>query len=250
MVFTKIFNTLYSFLKTSAILLFLNDYFKRNFPEKHTEIFIDLSYQVVHIFSKGQIILLKVYNSITKYIDTNTYLKYIKIEIFNKINIVQNEICQIKSNGEILIQYLKNQEENDTEKNFENDINSIYIYSDNKGKIFNNYVNKVILHSQPFIFKYEVSNIKFILFEVKILDESFKIDLKTNEYNFYIVNNIIDKRFLIYFLYDYKFCSIKDKDKIDKIYVKLIDNNVNIKELEITDNQYIKIMKDEFIYPL
>ena len=110
-------------------------------------------------------------NSITKYIDANDYLKYIKIEIFNKINVVQNEICQIKSNGEILIEYLKNQEEN----NFENDIDSIYIYSDNKGKIINNCVNKVILHSQPFIFEYEVSNIKFILFEVKILDESFKV---------------------------------------------------------------------------
>jgi hypothetical protein len=40
MIFSIIFNTLYSFLKTSAIIIFLNDSFKRNFPEKYNEIFL------------------------------------------------------------------------------------------------------------------------------------------------------------------------------------------------------------------
>jgi hypothetical protein len=244
MVFSTIFNTLYSFLKTSAILIFLNDYLKRNFPEKYNEICLDLSYQVIYIFSKGQIILLKTYNSINKYIDNHFYLKYIKTEIFNRMDVVQNEICQIKSNGEIYIKY----NEKNEDINFENDNNSIYIYSDNKGRMEYNYVNKVILHSQPFIFNYEVSNIKFILFEVKIGEKSFKIDLKTNKYNFYIVNNIIDKRFLLYFLNDYQFCNLYDYyHNEEKIYVKIIDQNVNLKEFEISDTQYIKILKDNYV---
>ena len=244
MVFSTIFNTLYSFLKTSAILIFLNDYLKRNFPEKYNEICLDLSYQVIYIFSKGQIILLKTYNSINKYIDNNAYLKYIKTEIFNKMEVVQNEICQIKSNGEIYIKYNAKNED----IKFENDNNSIYIYSDNKGRMEYNCVNKVILHSQPFIFNYEVSNIKFILFEVKIGEKSFKIDLKTNKYNFYIVNNIIDKRFLLYFLNDYQFSNLYDYyHNEEKIYVKIIDHNVNLKEFEISDTQYIKIMKDNYV---
>jgi hypothetical protein len=248
MVFTAIFNTLFCFLKTSAILLFLNDYFKQNFPEKYNEFFIDLSYQVIYIFSKGQIILLKTFNSINKYIDNNSYLKYIKTEIFNKMDVIQNEICQIKSNGEIYLKKIVNTEE----IYFDNDNDSIYIYSDNKGRMESNCVNKVILHSQPFIFNYEVSNIKFILFEVKIGDKSFKIDLKTDKYNFYVVNNIIDKRFLLYFLNDYQFCNLYDYHNNEKIHVKIIDQNVNLKEFEISDiqTQYIKIMKDDFIYRL
>ena len=246
MVFTKIFNTFYSFFKTNTILLFLNNYFKRSLPEKHNKIFIDLSYQVIHIFSKGQIIFFKIHNSINQYIDKNSYLKYIKIKLFDK-NIVQNEICQIKSNGEILIKFYENNEEKQLDNWFENDNNSIYIYSDNKGKNVNNCVNKVILHSQPFIFNYEVSNIKFILFEVKIGNKIFKIDLKTDNYNFYIVNNIIDKRFLLYILNNYQFNKVKDYENIEKIIVKIIDQNVNIKEFEISDTQFITIKKDNYI---
>ena len=34
----------------------------------------------------------------------------------------------------------------------------------------------------------------------------------------------------------------------DTIKVKIIDSNVNVKELEITDNNFITIKKDEYIY--
>jgi hypothetical protein len=36
--------------------------------------------------------------------------------------------------------------------------------------------------------------------------------------------------------------------KFDKFDVKLIDQNVNVRELEITDKKFIVIKKDEYIY--
>ena len=142
MVFSSMFNILYSFLKTSAILLFLNEYFKRNFSEKYNKVFVNLSYQIIYIFSKGQIILLKTYNFIHEYLDENPYLKHIVYNILNKSKIFQNEICQIKSNGEVIIKYYNNKEQ----IYFEKDIDSIFIYSD-KEKMVNNCVNKIIFHS-------------------------------------------------------------------------------------------------------
>ena len=133
------------------------------------------------------------------------------------------------------------------ENYFEDDNYSIYIYSDVKRKIENNCINKIILHSQPFLYDYEISNIKFILFEVKITDKLFKIDLKTDKYNFYIVNNIIDKRFLLYFLINYQYCKLNNINDIEKIDVKIIDHNVNIKELEITNTKFITIKKDDYV---
>lgn len=259
MIFNFIINNVSNFFKTGLIILFLNDYLKRNFPEKYTDFLVRLSYKIIYILSKGQILLLKSYNLINEFIDNNTYLNYIKIEIYNKINIVRNEICQIKGNGEIFVKYYENNEENALENYFENyfenDTNSIYIFSDNKGGLQNKStsINKIILHSQPFIFEYEVSNIKFFLFEVIMeYDKSFKLYLNTNEYNFYIVNNIIDKRFIIYFLNQYNICNLKeyydDLEKIEKINIKIIDHNVNIKEFFLTDKQYIKILKDDYIY--
>lgn len=255
MIFNFITNNIINFFKIGLILFFLINNLKIIYPEKYNEFILNLSYKVIYFFSKGQILLIKSSNLIKEYINKNTYLNHFIMEIYNKINIVKNEICQIKGNGEILIKYYENNEDNELDNEFDNENNSIFIFSDYKGGLINksNSINKIILHSQPFILEYEVSNIKFILFEVIFKYEiSFKLYLNTNEYNFYIVNNIIDKRFIIYFLNKYNICKLKDYyndlENIENINIKIIDHNVNIKEFILTDKQYIKILKDDYIY--
>jgi len=244
------------------MVIFLNDYFKRNIPEKYNEFFINISYKIILIYSKAQIYFLYINNIYNNYIETNSFYQYIKNELFTSDNILKNEIIQIKNNGEIIVKYLESNELNELNL-FENFPNSIYIYSDNWGIIKHNCANKIIYHNLNINLDYEISNIKFILFEIKINDKIFKIDLKNEKYNFYIVNNIIDKRFLIYFLKyyqlennnlndnllnDYQICDLKDYfENIEKIPVKLIDQNVNIKEIEISDNQFIVIKKDNYV---
>jgi hypothetical protein len=240
-----LFSTLFKCLKTGAILILLNDYFKRTFPEKYEETLILISFKLIHIYSKGQIILSQINHSINDFIESNPFCKKIIDEIYKKYA-VQNEIAQIKDN-QIYIKHFTNI----SEVQFENDKESFYIYSDKINSI-DNCINKVILQSQPFITNYELSNIKFILVEVKIADKTFKIDLKTENENFYIVNNIFDKKFFTYYLKNYQHYNFKDNElnviNLDNIYVKIIDNNVNIQELEITDDKFIIIKKDDYIY--
>ena len=245
MVLSTIFNALFTILKTSAIIIYLNDYFKNNYPEKYEETLINISLNLIYVYSKGQIIFIKSRNYVNNFIESNPHLKKIVNEIYKK-NILQNEIHQIK-NDQIYIQYFTDIASVD----FENDKESFYIFSDNINSV-DNCVNKIILQSQPFITNYEISNIKFMLVEVKIADKTFKIDLKTDNENFYIVNNIFDKKFFTYYLKNYQYYDFKDNENnninLDKLSLKIIDNNVNVKDLEITDDKFIIIKKDEYIY--
>lgn len=245
MSFSTIFNALFSILKTSAVIIYLNEYFKNNYPETHEQTLINISYKIINFYSKGQLIFIKSRNCINKFIQANPYCKKIIDEIYKK-NIQQNEIFQIK-NDQIYIKYFTDI----SDIQFEHTKDCFYIFSDNINAV-NKCVNKIIFQSQPFLTNYELSNIKFMLVEVKIGDKTFKIDLKTDGENFYIVNNILDKRFFTYYLKDYQYYNFKDDDlndiNLDKLSLKIIDNNVNVRELEITDDKFIIIKKDEYIY--
>jgi hypothetical protein len=234
--------SLFTIIRSGILSLLLNDYIKRTFPEEHEKIVINLSLKCIYLFSKCQIIRLKLKNQIKDFIETNPYLNKIVHEIYKKE--ITNEICQIK-NISIYIKYFTDF----SNIEFENDKNSFYIFSDNINAI-NNCVNKVIFHTQPFIPNYEVSNVTFILLELKFKENAYKISLKNNEFNFYIVNNILDKKFFIYYLYNYQVCNLTEDDvnNITKFDIKLIDQDVNVRELEITDDKFIIIKKDEYIY--
>jgi len=232
---------LLNFFKTGFICILLHDYMKRNYPDNYSEFLIVASFKIIHFYSKGQILFNKLLLQLNKLIESNPQIKKILNDIYRK-NIEGNQICQIKDN-EIYIKYYTN----DREKYFEDDDKCFYEFIDNKKAIENKCINHVILRSQPFSTNYEVSNIKFILVEVIINDETFKIDLKTETYNYYIVNNILDVNFFKYFLYIYGICNL-DRTKIDKLTIKIIDHNVITKELEISDDKFIIIKKDDYIY--
>jgi hypothetical protein len=177
-------------------------------------------------------------------IDSNPQFKKIANDIYKK-EIQQNEIYQIKNNSINIKKYINNEE-----TYFEPDVNSIYLFADNEKAVENKCVNRVILHSQPFSTNYEVSNIQFMLVEVKINGEAYKINLKTDTFNYYIVDNILDLKFFKYYLYNYQVCNLttEERDSIDKIVVKIIDHNVNMRELEISDDKFIIIKKDSYIH--
>lgn len=235
---------LINFFKTGVLCVLLNDYIKRNYPDKYNEILISASYELIRFYSKGQIIFNKFVLQINTIIESNPQIKKILNDIYKK-DIQLNEIYQIKDDT-IYIKCYKD----DTETYFEPDINSIYLFSDNEKANENKCINRVILRSQPFSTKYEVSNIKFLLVEVKINDETYKINLKADTFNYYIVDNILDLKFFKYFLYNYQICNLTSEDrvKMNKIYIKIIDHNVNMRELEISDDKFIIIKKDDYIY--
>ena len=83
-------------------------------------------------------------------------------------------------------------------KKFEPDETNI-----NKMTIYTNGIHKKIFNFVPFEesqYNYEKTNYNFILIEILIYSEIKKIDLTTDDYNYMIVGNVINKDFVMYLL--------------------------------------------------
>jgi hypothetical protein len=112
----------------------------------------------------------------------------------------------------------------------------------------NTCINKKIQKSiETNNFSYEISNISFILTEIIIGDKTFKVDFKTKEYNYYVVNNIFNDKFILYFLNKYYSYEIKDfqPETIKRFTLNVIDHNVDTYEFDKGIN--VKIQKDGYI---
>jgi hypothetical protein len=238
---------LFKLIRSGILTLLLNDYIKRTFPQEHEKILINMSLKCIYIFSKFQIISFKLKNQIREFAEKKPYLKKILNDIYkNEITpVTENDICQIKGISMYIKYFTKI-----TDVDFVHNDNCFYILSDNINRV-NNCVNKIVMHTLLYTSEnYEVSNIRFILLELKYKENTYKINLKSEESNYYIVNNILDKKFFIYYLNNYQVCNLTENDinNITKFDIKLIDHDVNVRELEITDNKFIIIKKDEYIY--
>jgi len=230
--------TLFTLFKTTFVIIVMNDYFKRTYPEQYETFFIEISFNLIYLFSKCQILKNKTCMKLNEIINSNEQLRQIVDNIYKK-PIEPNQIYQINTNGDTTI--------NNHSDNFDYDEKCIYIFADNETKNDTGCVNMVILRKQPFLTNYETSNIKFLLLEVKINGTAYKVNLKTDSYNYYIVDNILDKHFFIYFLKKYQICNIVN-DATCKIVIKIIDQDVNTRELEITDEVFVIIKKDNYVY--
>ena len=69
--------------------------------------------------------------------------------------------------------------------------------------------------------RFEESHGKFIFTEIYFGDRKEKINFKTDRYNYYLVGNKLDHRFIVYFMKKYYSC------QVDKYTVKFVDNDVN-----------------------
>jgi hypothetical protein len=114
---------------------------------------------------------------------------------------------------------------------------------DYKMIVYNDALNKICFY-QPISkidVKYEVSNISFISFKITIQDTEYNIKLWTNEYNFYIVNNIINAQWVKYYFQKYLGKHLMDTDKYT---IDIIDDKV--KQLTLTENESILIEKESY----
>ena len=231
--------------KTIGFIFLLDYYLKSKYPEKYNNFLVETSLRIIYTGSVIQIKLKK----ITTYI----YKTFPRIKDFldsyNKIDDKQDNIEYILD-GKVI--YLTSKEKivnhivNITKEDFI--IYSDYVTDNNDNKCTN---KKIIISDENCSdkdFIYEVSDIKFMLCEVYIDDKVYKITLKSDieNYNYYLVDNIINKKFIIYYLIE--FYNEDFSKSTDKFILKIIDHDVNIFELDITEtNNYIKIQKDSYI---
>ena len=186
-------------------------------------------YNVVYFYSSCQI-------GYNKYIHSNFRCLY------NFLNCNQNEIIQFKNN-KTTKKYYKTNTDNYFNDNL--DVESIYIFVDNK-RIKNNCANKIISRSCITFPDYEISNIQFMLIETTINNKVYQIFLKTETYNYFIVDNIFDIHFFKFYFQNY--CQMTDIDTLENIKLKILDNNITmVDNIDISSQNYIIIKKDEYI---
>lgn len=244
-IFTTLFSALFAVLKTSALLILLNDYFKRTYPEKYETLLVEIPLQMIYIYSKCQIMSGKIQRKVNEFIDANPPIKKFINDIYKCSDTRDLEIEYIV-NGDVSGKYKRTQSLPDTRDK----ANEMLIFSDLSTN--EKCVNKKIL--QPDIdFTYKISSVQFILFEVRFVVKTetkcIVVLLKSDTYNYYIVNNIIDKNFLKYYLKNYASDSVisEEINEINTFHVKVIDNDVNIETFDIKGENCLIVKESEYI---
>ena len=220
-----------NFLRTILFATLLNDYVKRTYPKKYEDFLVTASFNAVYAFSVIQIKIKQVQRYI---LNANPGLTKL-LETYNKTRI-KNTIDFILE-GKIIFSTTILTPDIDHPKNHD-----FIIYSDSKT------INKKLLTevSVDENYDYEMSDIQFMLVELKIGNNTYKIDLKSDNYNFYVVGNCFTKKFFVYYLTEI-LKPTQQFDNDNKFIIKIIDHDVNSIEFEFTDkNESIMLEKNGY----
>ena len=71
-------------IRVMTLTLLLDDYLRRNYPQKYETFLFTVSYNAINLYSKGQIILNKAISNIKSFIHSNPKLKKIIDNIYSK----------------------------------------------------------------------------------------------------------------------------------------------------------------------
>ena len=206
------------------------------YPQLVQTLLIDISLKCIYIYSKLQIFAFKVNKQINQIIETSPALLKLKNDI--------NSLVKCKPEKVLIYEFIKDGKI--TEFNDFNSVNKpdlmIFSWLDNDNKC----INKKIIYKNGCANLAEVSDIKFMLTEIKIGGrETHKIDLKTDKFNYYLVGNKFTKSFFIYYLKYY--VEVDNITSDTQMTVKIIDNDINKIEFDFTDkNESIILEKNKY----
>ena len=225
----------FDFFVGFSIGILLNDFLARSYPNEFNifreyvmNLFVNTSYNCIYYFGKFQIFTFQVKNNLNSFIEANPNLLKLRDDI--------NKILSKNNNKRVVSQFVKN----------------AILYDkviEDYDFMINTFLDKDILLKRLFYTNYEIDNtfeqsdIKFILVEFKIGDNTYKIDFKPETFNYYLVNNKFTKDFFIFYIKNHLYVK-QEFNKNEKCSVKIIDHDVNKIELDFTDkNEYIMLEK-------
>jgi hypothetical protein len=235
---------IYSFTSLSIVILsLLTPYiYMQKYPDdevtkKISDILITLGYKSIYYYSIIQIKLEKINKILMPYVkelyqvfsDSNN--SKTQIEIICKNGNIKKKIDLAKALNEIKLEEIK--------ENINNDFELIIISGSNDE--LSSSKNKVCCSNISNEISYDLSNIKFINLSVTHNNNTYSIDLKNNNENYYIVNNKIDSSFLKYYLVNVLKVDVNE----DFSYkLQLMDHQVNI--LHLDESHDIIIEKNNY----
>jgi hypothetical protein len=230
--------------------------------QKAKTICLKTIYNLFYVYSVCEINCTKVYNYILPCIKSIQNKRQYFLEKYNIIS--QNEVIlniesmntRIEVYNDTGLQVLQK----DVSKRFEDMIicdleyvddfsyytmivTDLFLINDLNKNIQN---KKVINNLDNCEFSFEISDITFIALYLNYNDVRYNINLKTDDFNFYVVGNIINKSFIQYYIKNILHHDILiNTDEIPFLYkLELMDHEVNVVELDNT--QYIIIEKNGY----
>ena len=240
-----------SLMLVASFVLYYIDIFdfhenKEIIIDKLTTQLVKIGYNIVYLYSVCQIKMNKIITYVSlPYIHLFNYFKkillddrIIRIGVFLKINnndgtiidrLYFNENCDI--NDITLIHETKDNE------------NVSFIFPDSDKSENASCINRIFFNTFPKSLNYIISEVKFMSIELEYNNNVYPIVLKTDNYNYFIVNNCLNQNFLKYYLKN----DLKISEKIEAKFeynMTIIDHNVNI--VSINQEQNIVFTKDSY----
>jgi hypothetical protein len=267
------------FFYTLLITFFFIEVFRALYPKDYDIILkiakqdMDKAYKFTRLILEPKIISL-CYNCIYYYSCAQIFFNKTRLFIRPYIKLGLNKIRKLLENYNI-IDRLNNYDDSENQLLIEYFYNGILSYSFNfdilNDKIYlgecpanydfivcsdyinsldetlhNNHINKLCISKanlkNDIDFKWGLSNFNFMSLQLVYNDKNYSINLKNDEFNFYIINNILDKTFFRYYLIHI----LKEENiPIDFTYtLELLDPNVDLHKLN--EKHLVILGKDEF----
>lgn len=231
-----IYYMIYYMINSFLIGSFFAIMITRKFPREAAEIGTNITFNAIYLYSKLQIFFYKNKKNVNNFIKASPLLLFLKDKLFSIIptnNVVERQFI---INGEIVC----------------SDQASTYDFALISRLCEKNHcVNKKIVYDlDKYDNIFECSDIKFMLVEINIGSNVYKVDLKTNHYNFYLLDNKLTKHFFIYYLKQH----LHVKEPInynEKFCVKIIDHEANLINIDflckITKTRGIVLKKTSYV---
>jgi hypothetical protein len=213
--------------------------------EQITPYCVTLGYNTLYNVSVCQIQYNKLKNVFIQYF--NIVKEYLENKnIIDRVKLTNQVIHIIDKYGNIPIKASFSDKINWIEvatQNFEPKFHvGLFLYDKNGLECTNIVYNETI----PDTKEYQLSKISFMMVELEYENITHLIDLKNTEWNYYIVNNSLNKNFFKYYLNNCLNVTINE----DNFYYKvtILDNNVNF--ITLLPEQYIIFNENDYtIYP-
>ena len=226
--FTFLFSQLFvHFFRNVFYALLIHEYLYNKYPAEYENFWIDFAQITIRLYSNAQI----KFNQLKRI--TNI-----------KSNEIQNDSSSDTTVEYIIDGYVFHRENLSTHMitrgldPFEYDF-AIVTHCDGR--------KRIIKHMQDWDNSFEKSEVHFMLIEALFKDKRVKIDLKTEDYNYYLINNRIDDKFIYYFLKTVKQIDNDNfvKEDIKDVILSVLDHNVVAFDCQI-EKDYIHITNTNY----
>ena len=239
------FSIILSIGSIASGLMYLKNQNQTQFPDIDA-FFFTIMYNLIYVFSFLQIKCIKGFKYLTVFLSHVNPMVSVEIQSDNKPYI----ISQKYKNGNKLLNNTNSELIVNSELNVDSDLEPdlVIIKENNLSLIINPLTN------QESCINIIESNVRFIALTMIYNGESYKLNLKTPDYNFYVVGNKIDKSFLQYYLVNILFIpflneaevesELKDEPKKFAYILEVMDNDVNY--IYLNETQYISLALDKY----